>query len=748
MSIAEELAGPSTPVRDLSLVQNTPLPAFPLTKLEKDGIELFLLSAISTKTFVNVYSGPTWGPIGEKVYERSYARDVPVVDTDGNPVLDADGDPVVRKEQWAETVRRVVIGNLAFAPEHTQLTDEAIELFWAIYKHRIMPGGRHLWVTGTRTKSSMLSRNCWVSGWSRTLGDHFRYLSARLFEGGGVGANYSSDLIASTPPVLGNTRVRFTCRADHADLDKIIEAAGDDWVEPGSAAVEESGWNHIYVEDTREGWTDVWGTVIDNSTRPVGNRYIIDVSDVRAHGAPLRSFGGKASGPAPLVEAVTSIVDVLNRAAADERRISGVEAMEIDHAIARSVVAGGTRRSARLAAMHWADPEIFDFINAKATSGNHWSANISVEIDENFAAALDADDDHAVAVLNAVAAGMAANGEPGFIDTGFMSADEPKPIRVTNPCGEATLSFDSTDAAGESCNLGSVNLDAFGTDVIGAQHAFRLLARFLYRATMNLHPDRAAGRIEAKNRRLGVGIMGVQGWTLAHGVRLSELAANTALLNNLSAFRAETRRSADELADTLGLPRPVKVTAIAPTGTIAQLAGCTPGIHAVTARRFIRRVRYASSDPRWISLEAEGYHVEDAINEPDTKVVDFVVKDAMIDRFGEELVEQENEISFDQFNDLIAAIQATFCATGDGQSISATAAIPVDMDPVVLSDGIRKALGRVKGITAFPQKSHEQAPYETLTVEQFNAYVDAGYPISDGGDSNDGNCGVGGCPIR
>lgn len=1118
MSIATELAGPSTPVRDLSLVAPGTFKPFPITEVERDAIELFLLEAISTKTFMSVVP-VNWGPIGEEVYYRTYARDViasegdfesgsrPALDEDENPILDGQGNPL-RREEWAETVRRVVVGNLEFAPENTRMTDEDIDLFWGIYRHRIMPGGRHLWVTGSKTKSSMLSRNCWVSGWSRTLGDHFRYLSARLFEGGGVGANYSSDLIAATPPVLGSTRVRFTCRPDHPNYAKVVEeldGVGGDFVDYDSAAVDDAGWTSIYVEDTREGWTDVWGTVIDSSTRPVDNRWLIDVSDVRPFGAPLKSFGGKASGPAPLVKAVVAIAEVLNRAASAERRVSGLEAMEIDHAIACSVVAGGTRRSARLAAMHWSDPEVFDFITCKKVQGPHWTANISVEIDDSFTEALNANDEHAVAVLDAVATGMSISGEPGFIDTGFMSADEPKRIRVTNPCvtgdswvqttsglrqvndlvgtgkvellvndqewdttndgffktgtkpvlrlsvdgaplrvtedhlistpdgwrpagdlkvgdtvdltdslgnswggsgsdaegyllghlvgdgsfhgahdsaelcvwdqdndsenqrqsliaaiedaglahrsdwkgwaakggddagkwtlhsaalsdlaerygivkgnktvtsevmaassefivgflrglfdtnghiegsstgggisvrlsqsdptmlgnvrtmllalgikstvrtghpaqnkempggtylcaesfriiisgrhvenfskqigfshsvkdsklatsltsmtrgfyvkpmigtvqeivsdgtedvydcqvpgintfvangtlvhncGEATLSSDESDAAGESCNLGSINLDSFGTDTDGARHAFRLLSRFLYRATMNLHPDRAAGRIEAKNRRLGVGLMGLHGWTLAHGVKLTGLASSERLRDDLSSFRAECRAAADELADEMSLPRPVKVTAIAPTGTIAQLAGVTPGVHAMFAAHFIRRVRFGVSNPRLREMADEGYKIVTDNDADNTRIVEFVVKDDLADRFGIHMVEEEADISFGQFNEMIAALQETFCASGDGQAISATAKIPADTDPKELSDALRRSFGRVKGVTVMPTGSYENAPYERLTAAQFAAYEAAGYPVSIGGDSNDGECGVGGCPIR
>lgn len=751
MSAATDLAGTDFAASHLSLApaaDGGPASPFPITDLDRSAIELYLSDVVTAQTLVSTIGGPVWGPIGEEVFTRTYARDTDV-DANGNPVVfDADGQPVTvpAKEIWAETVRRVVLGNLSYAPDVTHLVDEDVELFWAVYNHRLVPAGRHLWVTGT--KVSKLSRNCWVSGWSRRLGDHFRFLAARLFEGGGVGANYSSDLIASTPPVTGTIAVRFTCRPDHKDIAAIVEAAGDRFVEYGSPEATQSGWTHIQVGDSREGWTSAWTDLIDSATVADDHRFIYDVSDIRHYGAILKTFGGTASGPGPLVQAIVSISETLAAAAVTERRITGLEAMDIDHALAAAIVAGGARRSARLAAMHWADPEIFDFITCKTDGGGHWSANISVEVDDAFAEAVAVNDPHAVAVLDAVAAGMALNGEPGIIDTEFMSADEPVRIRITNPCGEATLSTDG-DASGESCNLGSVNLDAFGTDHQGAAHAFRLLARFLYRSTLNTHPDKAAGRIEAVNRRLGAGFMGLQGWAAAHNTRLTELAASEELRGHLVDFRSAVREAADELADAAGLPRPVKVTAVAPTGSIAQMPGCTPGMLPVFARRFIRRVRFAETDPQWRQLQAQGHNVVPEVDGADsTMVVEFLVSDSLIDRFDENLIEQSDEVSFDQFNDLVAAVQESFCGTGDGQAVSATASIPVDSDPVAIARSIRRSLGKVKGMTAFPDASRELAPYERLSAEQFDALVAGGVPVATGGDSNDGACVGGACPVR
>jgi ribonucleotide reductase alpha subunit len=908
-----------------------------------------------------------------------------------------------------------------------------------------------------------------------------------------------------TAPLDGTVEVTYTCRADHPDFDAITAVAPSSWVVENPAVAAARGVRVIEVADTREGWVDAYCAVIDAATQVGHHQLMFVVSGIRPHGAELKTFGGHASGPAPLVKALVGIAEVVNRAGASGRLIGALESMEIDHLIAESVVAGGARRSARLAALHWTDPEILDFISCKADGRSHWSANISVEIDGAFRVAVAHNDQLALQVLAAVAVGMATNGEPGLIDTELMSLDEPRAIRITNPCvtgdswaqttsglrqvrdllgagqvdllvndevwstgaegffetgtkpvlrldvdgtalrvtadhlistpdgwrpagdltagdvvdltdslgntwdgpgteaegyllghlagdgsfltgtggaelavwdqdghgpeirarllelietaglrhrsdwegwhaktgddegkwvlrsaalrdlatrfgiargtktitpevmaassefvtgflrglfdtdghvegtstgsgitvrlsqsdaemlgnarilllalgiksairsmkpagskdlpggtyevresfrliisglhterfaklvgfehiakqskltdgietmtkgfyskpmvgtvqaittdgvepvydcqvpglnafvangtivhncGEATLSTDG--AEGESCNLGSVNLDAYGTDFAGAQRGFELMARFLYRATMNHHPDPSVGRIEERNRRLGVGFMGMQGWCAAHGVRLTDFAGDEALRTAMISFRLAARDAADDLADSMGLPRPVKVTAVAPVGTISQIPGTQPGLHPVKARYFIRRVRFAVAEQGWRDAEAQGYRVVDDVYAANTKVVEFIVKDSVLDRFPEALIEQSNEVTASQFFELVCAVQETFCGPGDGQAVSATGQIPVGTDPIQLAADIAPWLGRLKGVTVFPDRSFDLPPYEPLERHEYEARIaelETGAELA-AGDSNDGSCSTGACPIR
>jgi ribonucleotide reductase alpha subunit len=825
-------------------------------KLDEGTVRAFLAGEVGPEALPE----PEWGPLGKEVFERTYAREVP------------DGDGAPRKETWGETVRRVVTGNLSYAPVGTWLPDEDVRLFRLIYLLKAIPAGRHLWVTGVPEVSSY-SRNCYIAGHGRRLSDHFSYLAGRLFEGGGVGANYSADLRSVTPPVLAPVEVLVTCRPDHPDLEAVRQVAGDAFVARPQL---QTSVPATLVEDSREGWVAAWAALIDLSTEPGSHHVVLDVSDLRPYGSPLRRFGGKASGPAPFARAAIAMAHIVSGAVG--RRLSGLEMMQIDHEIAASVIAGGSRRSARLALMNWRDPEIFDFISCKADQMSHWSANISVEIDAEFREALAAGDAQATSVFEAVTTGMALNGEPGLIDTGLASETEPEPLRAVNPCyrgdtrlltkdglvpikdlagktfeiwngeewapstawstgvkpvyevclangaiiaataghvfattdgtgeapvrellgrdvvllsgpdglsggssrvvsvtpageeevfdfsepkthwgwvngfkghncGEAFLASDPIDGAGESCNLGQVDLDAFGTDMDGALEATKLMARFLYRSTLNPHPDPAARRIEAHNRRIGVGIMGVQGWAAAHGYKLSELASSHELLGKLTELRRAARRAADDLADQLGTPRSVKVTAVAPTGTISNLRGTTPGPHPVFARYFVRRVRFAAHDPAWERLAAEGHEVVDDIYAASTKVVSFLMRDSVLDRHPAELIEQADEISIEQFLDLVAAVQETYCGGTDGQAVSATARIPAGTTPSELARALLPRLGRLKGATVFPDVSRALPPLEAISAERYEELLAQSGGASSVGDSNTG-CIGGACPVR
>ncbi|MEV5079260.1 ribonucleoside-triphosphate reductase, adenosylcobalamin-dependent, partial [Streptomyces sp. NPDC056159] len=534
---------------------------------------------------MNITHAPNFGPTGETVFERTYQRVKP------------NGE----RESWLDTVTRVVDGNLSLVPDKHREPGERERLIELMYDFKVLPAGRHLWASGIPGRQYLF--NCHVSGWGSKLSDHFEFTFMRLMEGGGVGANYSSRFLAPYGAPERPLNVHMVCDPEHPDY-AAMRAAG----------VLSEDYSHEWggafpVEDSREGWAAAMVDLLDTYGRQDVKHVdrVYDVSRVREEGAPLRTFGGTASGPRPFARMMLDIAAVMNGAANPCSRMVGgefrhhlspLEAMEIDHCIAECVVSGGNRRSARMAMVEWDDPHIFDFIRCKADTGKHWTTNISTVITDEFITALNNGDEHAKAVHSATVKAMLDNGEPGYFNLSLASVGEPGEIVASNPCGEIALE------AWENCNLGHVNLDAFAPkkstdepDMKGILEAHRLMTRFLIRATFGDVNDPKQRETLARNRRIGVGHFGVQGYLAKQGIRYSAAPKLFGFPLQLRIMASEVKAAAVAYSHDLRIPVPVKVATVAPTGTIAKMPGVTEGIHPIYARHFIRRVRFSLVDP-------------------------------------------------------------------------------------------------------------------------------------------------------
>ena len=653
-----------------------------------------------------------WGPIGLDVYNRTYSRQR----EDGS------------FEQWSDTVNRVVQGSTSVGkinPNEAERLNELISSF------KMLPAGRHLWITGTGLP---FTRNCFRAPWSPRLADHFEFMADQLLTGGGVGANYSQEYISQSP-MLRHFDLFITCDPNHQDYEEVRSAAGIYFVD--GERVADQSLSITRIPDMREGWAEAWGQMFDVATSRIGS-VGYDVSDVRPAGAVIKTFGGTASGPGPLVCSLVAIAEVLNSSIG--RHLTSVEAMLCDHHIASAVVAGGARRSARMSIVHWRDPQIMEFITCKSDHMHHWTTNISVEIDEEFISALRRNDPEAERVFNAVVTGMWLNGEPGFTNTDAASVGEVGDVRSSNPCGEIFLE------EGESCNIGSVDLDAFGQDDEGAEEAFRLMARFLIRATLIKPYQKLTAEVENRNRRIGVGFLGLQGWAAAHGISYSDIHLSKELAAKLERFRRAIRQEADSYCDELGIARCIKVTAIAPNGTISQLRGTQPGLHAVLAKYAWRRVRYTYGDPRISEALDRGLLVEPCIYAENTAVVRYPLRDTMLDVYDETVVQDVNDVSLNDQLAVLAWVTRFFCDGTDGNAVSFTANLDREQLGSIenASEIIRKWLPCVKGLTVFPSKSRPQSPYEVISRAEYEAAA-RGEVF---GGAIEMECASGACPVK
>lgn len=668
------------------------------------------------------------------VFTRTYSRTKP----DGT------------QETWPETVRRVVDGNLKLvAPRYIE-EGEREALIDLIEHFKVLPAGRHLKSSGV---NDFALNNCWAAGWDPAKPEeHFTFTLLRLAEGGGVGANYSSRFLEDFPAVQVPVNVHIVCDPEHPDYEDMVEA--------GLISTEYSHtWAGAYaVEDSREGWAEALGDLIrtahDPNTKHTARVY--DVSRVRGKGSPLKTFGGTASGPEPFAEMLSEVGHILWEEAQEMNRLTGLDAMDIDHAIAKAIVAGGVRRSARMSIMRWDDPLIFEFINIKK-EGGHWTTNISVEVDESFFRWMNLAKDHpgaedpvfhSVDVLKAIAEGMLHNGEPGVWNSALTAEGEVDGTFTTNPCGEATLT------PWEPCNLGSVNLAAFvdpdGTvDYVGMAVAHRLITRYLIRATFAEVADEKSAEAIARYRRIGVGHLGFADYLYKQGTRYTEAYSSAWVVNDLLDWAQTVDDAAAEYSNVLRIPTPIKKRVIAPTGTISKLAGVSgEATHAPFAAYFIRRIRFSDLEPAEVAQVEEyrrkGYRVEPDRHAANTTVVEIPTKDSLLDELEfPEYFQHAGDLTIrDMLN-----VQRMYQKYWADQAVSYT----VNVDPErytaeELAEVLAEYLPDLKGTTVFPEMSFEQAPYERISFEEYKARAEeVGIEVTDTGF--DPVCASGACPV-
>lgn len=674
-----------------------------------------------------------WGPTGEIVYGRTYSRTKP------------NGE----KEQWPETVERVVDGNLALVDERYQLENEREDLIRLMTDFKILPAGRHLWASGVKNAQHLF--NCWVSGWTDKPSDHFEFTFMRLMEGGGVGANYSNRFLQHFPLVQHFLQVEIVCDPEHPDYET-LKAEGV------LSTLYDYEWEGAYpIEDSREGWAAALVDLIDTHYREdtVHFNRVYDVSRIRHAGARLKTFGGRASGPLPLAHMLIEVSKILSDK--HGHRLDGMSAMEMDHEIAKCVVAGGVRRSARMAMMHWADEQITDFIYCKSESGNHWTTNISVEVDEEFWLhnnhPMDPYDPRSIVahkVMNLMSVGATHNGEPGMWDWSANNKGEPNAVNACNPCAEIALE------AWEPCNLGHVNLAAF-VDEYGNESLFevykahQLMTRFLIRATFAAVGDEKSREVLDRNRRIGVGHLGVASYLAMTGRKYSDASADPEFKAKLRSWSAAVDEAAIRYSHQLRIPVPVKKRTVAPTGTIAKMPGVSEGIHPIFSRYFNRRIRFnkRGDDLAQVDgLREQGFHVEDDLYAPDTLVVTIPTKDTLVAAVeaiygperAEELVQSADELSLNE----LLAFQAMYQTCWADNAVSFTANVDPDKYTAKdVSDQLVRFAGLIKGATVFPESSMPQSPYERITKEEYEA--SQAKSVSDGVDEE---CSNGSCPIR
>jgi len=336
-------------------------------------------------------------------------------------------------------------------------------------------------------------------------------------------------------------------------------------------------------EDTREDWANLsWKS---ESCLMTGGGIGIDYSVYRGSGEILRGTGGVASGPIPKMQMINEI--------------------------GRRVMQGGSRRSAIYASLNWKHKDINEFLVSKnwndmnicgsKEGGDLLTMGDLKKKNFNFPCPLDMtnisvnyDTDWLLEYWDSGKVGdvfmqnvrqALSTGEPGFSFNFFDKENE----TLRNACTEVSSADDS-----DVCNLGSINLGRIGS-VEELSDVVALATKFLICGTLKAKlPYEKIYDVRQKNRRLGLGIMGVHEWLLKKGYRYEVVPE---LHNWLSIYKGVSDKTSSSFADELSLSRPVANRAIAPTGSIGILAGTSTGIEPIFAVAYKRR--YLKGGNRW-----------------------------------------------------------------------------------------------------------------------------------------------------
>lgn len=481
-----------------------------------------------------------------------------------------------------------------------------------------------------------------------------------------------------------------------------------------------SFFNNCYLlraeEDTREDWADLsWKSERCLTT---GGGIGIDYSVYRPFGSTIKRTGGSASGPQSKAEMVNEI--------------------------GRKVIQGGARRSAIYGSLNWKHGDIHSWLKAKdwqsvkvpGTTLSLWDlknidrdwpapldmTNISVNYDTewlmNYFQTGDVGE-----VFNANVRQACKTGDPGFSFNFFDKENE----TLRNACTEVSSEDDS-----DVCNLGSINLARID-NISELCDVVRLATKFLIHGTLRAElPYEKVYAVREKNRRLGLGLMGIHEWLIQRGHKYEVVPE---LHDYLKVYQGVSDEVSRDYSSFLSISTPVANRSIAPTGTIGILAGTTTGIEPIYAIAYKRR--YLVEGKRW----KYQYHI------------DSIAK-KVIDEYGSSPDSIESAIDLAGDYERRIKFQADIQDYVD-MCISSTINLPaygttLNNDDTVkhMVSTLAKYASRLRGFTAYPDMARGGQPL--VSVPYLEAVEKLGEEFEEGVESNDicdisgkgGSCGV------
>ena len=563
------------------------------------------------------------------------------------------------REAWADTVARYSKNVL-----QGKLDDRTVRLLEeAIYAMEIMPSMRAMMTAG-----AALDRD-------NTAGYNCSYLpidDPRSFDE----AMYI---------LLCGTGVGFSCERQFvAKLPEVPEISKQDWTQ------------FIVVEDSKEGWATAFREVIESLWSGVEPRW--DVSNVRPAGARLKTFGGRASGPAPLIDLFNFVVSTFKAAAG--RKLTSIECHDIMCKVGEIVVCGGVRRSAMISLSNLSDDRM-----RHAKSGQWWETDPQRALANNSACYTEKPGME-VFMREWLALMESKSGERGIFNREASQKQAAKNGRRdsnyefgTNPCSEIIL------RPYQFCNLTEV--------VVRADDTLLSLSRKVKLATIlgtvqstltNFPYLRDVWKQNTEEERLlGVSLTGIMDCELTNGTS-GDLSR---LLQTLKEASVNTNAV---WAAILNIPRSTAITCVKPSGTVSQLVDSASGIHSRHSEYYIRTVRADVKDPLTKMMIDKGIPNEPCAMKPDsTMIFSFPVKSP------EGSLTRNDLSALEQLN-LWLEYQRSWCEHKPSVTISVK-----DDEWMEVGAFVYKHFDEMSGVSFLPHSDHtyQQAPYQDCTREEY-----------------------------
>jgi len=563
-----------------------------------------------------------------------------------------------RRETWGETVDRY-INNLV---DSKMTPDEADDIRFAILDLSIMPSMRSLMTAG---EAANRDNTCMYNCSYLPVDDPKSFDEAMfiLLCGTGVGFSVERQYISKLPDVP----------------DTLFDSE-----------------TTVVVKDSKEGWAKAYRQVL--SLLWAGEIPKWDISKVRPAGAKLKTFGGRASGPAPLVDLFNFTIGKFKTA--QGRKLSSIECHDIMCKIGEVVVVGGVRRSAMISLSNLSDDRM-----RHAKSGQWWETQGQRGLANNSVCYTEKPDVETF-LREWTALVESKSGERGVFNRVASKKQAEKYGRRdpnfdfgTNPCSEIIL------RPYQFCNLTEVVIRA--TDTLEDLERKVRLATILGTIQSTYTHFPYLRKIWQKNteeeRLLGVSLTGIMDNPLM-------TTKNNGLEKTLEHLRLIAVGTNCEWADRLGVPASTAITCVKPSGTVSQLVDSASGIHTRHSSYYIRTVRGDNKDPLTQLMIDQGVPNEPCVMKPEqTTVFSFPIKSP------EGCVTRDDMTAVEQLETWLM-YQRNWCEHKPSVTVSVK-----DDEWFEVGAFVYKHFDEMSGVSFLPHDggSYQQAPYQEIDAKQY-----------------------------